>query len=60
MMIAKRRQQDFSIRQTACVLHRSPSTVSRELTRSSEQGAYASANAQQSFCQRRCHIRPRH
>jgi IS30 family transposase len=58
MMIASLRQQNFSIRRIAMVLQRSPSTISRELTRNSEQGTYASVNAQRSCHQRRNLGRP--
>lgn len=40
------------------MLQRSASTVSRELSRNSEQGSYASVSAQQSCRQRRCQSRP--
>jgi IS30 family transposase len=58
MTIASLRQQNFSIRRIAMVLQRSPSTISREATRNSEQGTYASVSSQQSCHHRRCHSRP--
>lgn len=58
MTIASLKQQNYSIRQIASMLQRSASTVSRELSRNSEQGSYASVSAQQSCRQRRCQSRP--
>jgi IS30 family transposase len=58
MPIASLRQQNFSIRRIAEVLKCSPATVSRELMRNSEQGAYARASTQHSCKQRSCHFRP--
>lgn len=58
MTIASLKQQNYSIRQIASLLQRSASRVSRELSRNSEQGTYASVSAQQSCRQRRCQSRP--
>ena len=58
MTIASLKQQNYSIRQIASMLQRSASTVSRELSRNSELGTYASVSAQQSCRQRRCQSRP--
>lgn len=58
MTIASLKQQNYSVGEIARVLGRSTSTVSRELARNSQQGHYASASAQQSSQQRRCHGRP--
>ncbi len=46
LAIASLRQQDVSIRAMARILGRSPSTVSRELTRNSSRAGYASVPAQ--------------
>jgi IS30 family transposase len=58
MSIISLRQQNFSIRRIAMVQQRSSSTIFRELTRNSEQGAYACISAQQCCHQRRCHSLP--
>jgi IS30 family transposase len=58
MTIASLKQQNYSIRQIASMLQRSASTVSRELSRNSEQGTYASVTAKQSCRLRRCQSRP--
>jgi IS30 family transposase len=46
MTLARLQQQNYSIRAMACLLHRSPSTISRELSRIADASGYASSQAQ--------------
>ena len=45
LTIASLRQQNLNIRRISMVLKRSPSTISRELTRNRKQGTYATISA---------------
>ena len=58
MTLASLRQQGFSLRAIAKSLGRSPSSLSRELTRNSTAAGYASAPAQAACQQRRIDARP--
>ena len=51
-------QQKFGIREMAGMLNRSPSTISRELSRNSGTEGYASAQAREQSTQRRKAARP--
>jgi len=52
MTLASLKQQNYSIRAMARVLHRSPCTINRELSRNADASGYASSQAQKR-CQHR-------
>ena len=58
MTLASLQQQNYSIRAIARVLHRSPSTISRELSRNADASGYASVKAQKRCQHRRQSARP--
>jgi IS30 family transposase len=58
MTLASLQQQNYSIRAMARVLHRSPSTISRELSRNADASGYASSQAQKRRQHRRQSARP--
>lgn len=58
MTLASLQQQNYSIRAMARVLHRSPSTISRELSRNPDASGYASSQAQKRSQHRRQSARP--
>ena len=58
MTLASLQQQNYSIRAIARVLHRSPSTISRELSRNADASGYASVKAQKRCQHRRQSGRP--
>jgi IS30 family transposase len=58
MTLASLQQQNYSVRAMARVLHRSPSTISRELSRNADSSGYASVQAQKRCQHRRQSARP--
>ena len=58
MTLASLQQQKYSVRAIARVLHRSPSTISRELSRNADASGYASVQAQKRCQHRRQSARP--
>jgi transposase, IS30 family len=58
MTLASLQQQKYSVRAIARVLHRSPSTVSRELSRNADASGYTSSQAQKRCQHRRQSARP--
>ena len=58
MTLASLQQQNYSVRAMARVLHRSPSTISRELRRNADASGYASSQAQKRCQHRRQSARP--
>ena len=56
--LASLRHQNYGIREIARRLHRSASTISRELSRNTKATDYCSAHAQQACLQRRRELRP--
>ena len=58
MTLASLLQQNYSIRAIARVLHRSPSTISRELRRNADASGYSSYQAQKRCQHRRQSARP--
>jgi IS30 family transposase len=58
MTLASLQQQNYSIRAVARVLHRSSSTISRELSRNADASGYASSQAQKRCQHRRQSARP--
>ena len=50
--------QKFTVREIALTLRRAPSTITRELSRNSSDGVYASKSAEVCSAQRRIQARP--